>query len=42
MFSGLTEPLGALFGYIVLVSILNPVAYGIVFGLVGGMMVFIR
>lgn len=41
LLSGITEPLGALLGYLVLKDHLGPMAYGIVFGFVGGMMVFI-
>ena len=38
--SGLTEPLGALFGWIVL-SNLGDLSYAILFGFVGGMMVYL-
>jgi ZIP family zinc transporter len=40
--SGLTEPFGGLVGYIILAgSDMHPVAYGIVFAIVAGMMVYI-
>jgi len=39
--SGVTEPIGALFGYIVLREAMGEVTYGILFGIVGGMMVMI-
>jgi ZIP family zinc transporter len=40
--SGLTEPLGGLIGYIILAgSDMHPLAYGIVFAIVAGMMVYI-
>jgi ZIP family zinc transporter len=39
--SGLAEPIGALLGYAVLASVVGPLAYGILFGLIAGMMVFI-
>jgi zinc transporter ZupT len=41
VFSGLSEPIGAAIGYLVLLSFLSDVAYAVVFGLVGGMMIFI-
>ena len=39
--SGLAEPLGALIGWIVLRPFLNNLLYGILFGMVAGIMVFI-
>lgn len=39
--SGLSEPIGALIGYLILMPILNDTIYGIVFALVAGIMVFI-
>ena len=39
--SGLFEPLGALIGYLVLLPFLNDAIYGILFGIVAGIMVFI-
>lgn len=39
--SGLAEPLGALLGFLILMNYLNPVVFGILFGLVAGIMVFI-
>ena len=39
--SGLTEPLGALVGYLILKPFLNDTAYGIIFGLIAGIMVYI-
>lgn len=39
--SGLCEPLGALFGYLVLMPIMNDIVFGIVFASVAGIMVFI-
>ena len=41
VYSGLTEPFGALMGYFILKDSFGPMAYGVVFGMVGGMMVFI-
>jgi len=39
--AGATEPLGALFGYFVIAKNLDPNAYGILFGVVAGIMAFI-
>jgi ZIP family zinc transporter len=39
--SGLSEPLGAIIGYFILMPFLNDVAYGILFAAVAGIMVFI-
>lgn len=39
--SGLTEVLGALLGWIVLRKVFNQVVYGILFGVVAGMMIYI-
>lgn len=39
--SGLSEPLGALIGYLILMPFLNDVMFGIVFAAVAGIMVFI-
>ena len=40
--SGMSEPLGGLFGYLILRGTdMNPVTYGILFALVAGMMVYI-
>ena len=39
--SGMSEPLGALFGYCVLGGDVGNVAYGAMFGIVAGMMVYI-
>ncbi|MDR7871020.1 MAG: zinc transporter ZupT [Tissierellaceae bacterium] len=39
--SGLSEPIGALIGYLVLMPFLNDVLFGVVFGAVAGIMVFI-
>jgi len=39
--SGLSEPIGALLGYLVLANTMSDDAYAIIFGLVGGMMVMI-
>ena len=41
LLSGVSEPIGALLGYLVLKDIMGPVAFGIIFGLVGGMMIYI-
>jgi len=41
LFSGISEPIGALLGYAVLRTAFSQTAYGILFGLVGGMMVHI-
>ncbi len=39
--SGLTEPLGALLGYLVLAPFLNDNIFGVIFGMIAGIMVFI-
>lgn len=39
--SGLTEPIGALIGYLVLRPFLSGIMYGIIFGLIAGIMVYI-
>lgn len=39
--SGMTELVGALLGWIVLRRVFNHVVYGVLFGIVGGMMVYI-
>ncbi len=39
--SGMTEPLGALVGYLLLKPFLNDFVFGVVFGVVSGIMVFI-
>jgi ZIP family zinc transporter len=39
--SGLAEPVGALLGYVVLAPFMSPLVYGSVFGLIGGIMVFL-
>lgn len=41
LLSGLSEPLGALVGYLVLMSVMNDVVSGILFGCIAGIMVFI-
>lgn len=41
MFSGLTEPLGAVFGYLILRPFLNDAVYGVIFGVIAGIMVYI-
>lgn len=41
LFSGLAEPLGALIGYFVLLPFLNDTVFGILFGTIAGIMVFI-
>ena len=41
LLSGISEPIGALLGYLVLKDRMGPMAYGVVFGFVGGMMVYI-
>ena len=40
-FSGLSEPLGAIIGYLLLLPFLNDITFGIVFGIVSGIMIFI-
>lgn len=40
-FSGLAEPVGALIGYLLLMPILTPTVFGIIFASVAGIMVFI-
>lgn len=39
--SGLSEPIGALIGWAILADRMDDTAYGVIFGMVGGMMVFI-
>lgn len=39
--SGVAEPIGALFGYLVLQPFMSPFVYGCVFGVVAGVMVFL-
>lgn len=39
--SGLAEPVGAIFGFLVLMPFMNPVIFGLLFALVAGIMVFI-
>ena len=39
--SGLSEPVGALIGYLILMPFLNELIFGILFGAVAGIMVFI-
>jgi len=41
MLSGVTEPIGALIGWVVLKGSVGETTYGILFGLVSGMMVMI-
>ena len=41
LLSGVTEPIGGILGYAVLQPVFTPLVYGIVFSMVGGMMVFI-
>ncbi len=41
LLSGLTEPVGALLGYLILRPFLGNVAYGIIFALISGIMVYI-
>ena len=41
LLSGISEPVGALIAYLILMDHLGPMAFGIVFGLVGGMMCYI-
>ena len=41
LLSGLSEPLGALVGYLILMPIMNDVVFGILFAAVAGIMVFI-
>ncbi len=40
-FSGMTEPLGAILGYVALKPFFNDTTFGILFGIVAGIMVFI-
>ncbi|MDZ7743306.1 MAG: zinc transporter ZupT [Bacteroidota bacterium] len=40
-FSGLSEPVGAIIGYLVLMPFMSPVVFGILFACVAGIMVFI-
>lgn len=39
--SGLAEPIGALIGYLILAPYLNSIVYGLVFGIIGGVMVYL-
>ncbi len=41
LLSGMSEPLGAIIGYVLLRNFLNDITLGIVFAIVGGIMVFI-
>ena len=41
LFSGITEPIGGIIGFAVLQSVFTELVFGIVFAMVGGMMVFI-
>ena len=41
LLSGITEPVGALLGYVFLATIIGNAVYGVLFGLVSGMMIFI-
>jgi ZIP family zinc transporter len=41
LLSGITEPIGGIAGYAILQPLFTPLVYGIVFSMVGGMMVFI-
>ena len=41
LLSGISEPIGALIAYLILMDHLGPMTFGIVFGLVGGMMCYI-
>ena len=41
LFSGLTEPLGAVIGYLILRPFLSDTVYGIIFGAIAGIMVYI-
>ena len=40
-FSGITEPLGAIMGYMLLRPMLNDMVFGLIFGAISGIMVFI-
>lgn len=40
-FSGITEPLGAIIGYLILRPFFNDIVFGILFGIIAGIMVFI-
>ncbi len=37
----MAEPIGALFGWLVLANSMNDIVYGVMFALVGGIMIFI-
>lgn len=39
--SGLSEPVGAFLGWLVLANTFSPIMYGLMFGMVAGMMVII-
>ncbi len=39
--SGLAEPVGAIIGYVVLFQYMNDIAFGVIFGMIAGIMVFI-
>jgi len=41
LLSGVTEPIGGIFGFAVLQPVFTPVVFGVIFSMVGGMMVFI-
>mmetsp|Transcript_35415 Transcript_35415/g.100278 ORF Transcript_35415/g.100278 Transcript_35415/m.100278 type:complete len:350 (+) Transcript_35415:381-1430(+) len=41
LLSGITEPIGGLVGYLILWNSVTPLTYAVLFGMVGGMMVYI-
>jgi ZIP family zinc transporter len=41
LFSGITEPLGALIGYLILLPFMSDIVYGVLYGIIAGIMVFI-
>ena len=41
LLSGVTEPIGGILGFAVLQPVFTPMLFGVVFAMVGGMMVFI-
>lgn len=40
-FSGITEPIGAVIGYLILRPFFNDTVFGIIFGIIAGIMVYI-
>ena len=41
LISGLAEPVGAILGYLILAPYMSPTLYGVIFGMIGGVMVYL-